>query len=354
MTFLAIAGRLALDPVLGIDRNRHLIFLPTAMLAAFYGGFGPGLSAVVLCTAAIDYFWTQPRFSFNHGANVELALFLMAGIAICGVIESLHKARARADQAKLSREHVLAIVAHDLRNPLNAIKMTSAQLRRTVFDADSLRRRLSTIDRSAVRMEGLIRDIIDATRIEFGELTVILKGERVAPIVQQTLEDFTPLAEERDIELKASAVASELTILCDRERMLQVLANLLGNAFQFTPDRGRIELCAKDLGASVRFDVKDTGPGIKPEYLPHIFERYWTASGQGTGLGLFIAQSLIEAHHGRLWVESAEGQGARFSLSIPRPAETQPQASDVVRDRGRPRLGLRPRLARPRRQGDAG
>jgi two-component system, sensor histidine kinase and response regulator len=128
LTVAVVAGRLALDPWWGQHQNRHLVFLPTAMLAAWLGGFGPGVISSVLCTLAIDYFWTEPRQVLFH-PSFELILFLLVAVAMARLIESLHRARGRADAARDSREQVLAIVAHDLRSPLTTIKASTTLIR---------------------------------------------------------------------------------------------------------------------------------------------------------------------------------------------------------------------------------
>jgi len=284
------------------------------MLAAWLAGSGPGLLSAVLCTFAIDYFWTEPRYVLLH-PSLELLLFLVIAAAMCRLIGSLHAARARADSVRASREQLLAIVAHDLRNPLTTIKTTATLLRRK---PDELLRRLAAIERAADRLDNLIRDLVDSTRAERGELDVTLRDEKLASIVQDIVDMFAPLAREKGIALDADAPQSGALVRCDRDRLLQVLGNLLGNALKFTPEGGRITFRVAERHDEVFFEVSDTGPGIKKEHLPHIFERYWYADRRGTGLGLFIAQSILRAHGTRIAVTSEPGLGATFSFTLPR------------------------------------
>ena len=310
-----------MNPYWGLHSNRHLVFLPTVMVVAWFAGFGPGLLSSALSTAAIAYFWTD-RGDGLVRAVPDLSLFLLIAIAISTLIESLRKARARADAAARSREQLLAVVAHDLRNPLATIKLTVTSLQRRPADEESLPRRLDVIDRSANRMETLIRDLVDATRMEHAGVELAIRDERVESIIRDAVELFSPLVREKALEMTAG-LDVEGVIRCDRDRVLQVLGNLIGNAVRFTPEGGRISLRAIPQEGEVRFEVEDTGPGIRPDHLPHIFERYWTSDQKGSGLGLFIAESIVRAHGGGMGVDAAPGAGARFFFTLPRAPQAQ-------------------------------
>jgi signal transduction histidine kinase len=287
------------------------------MLVAWFGGFGPGLLAAALCTVALAVFWIDPTRHIVQ-TSVDLFLFFVIAVAISALIESLRRARARADAAARAREQVLAVVAHDLRNPLAAIQLTSSSLQANTPDEATLRKRLSAIDRSAVRMDNLIRDLIDVTRIERGEIHLTRRPEPVESIVSETADMFAAITKDRDLTLTTAAPPASVSVACDRERIVQVLGNLIGNAMRFTPGGGRISLHASEQPGGVRFVVEDTGPGIRPTDLSHIFEPYWHTDSKGTGLGLYIAQSLIRGHGSQIEVASELGQGARFSFVLPR------------------------------------
>jgi signal transduction histidine kinase len=322
MTGLVVLGRLSLDESWGRQHGRHLVFLPTVLLAAWLGGFGPGLVSGLMSAVALDYLWTRPE----HGLtlpNPELMLFTFVAIAICALVQSLNLARAHAEAARESRERVLAIVAHDLGNPLSVIKMTSVKLQReggAGAQCAETQRRLRTIDRAASRMEHLIRDLVDATRIEHGQLTLACSREEVEPVVQEVIELFAPLAQDHHIRLQLETVGPPGIVEADRQRLLQVLGNLIDNAIKFTPEGGLITVRTLDQADAIRFQVDDTGPGVTPEHIPHVFERYWKADSKGTGLGLYIAHSIVRAHGGALRVDSPPGSGASFSFSLPRRA----------------------------------
>jgi signal transduction histidine kinase len=320
LTVAVIIARRAVDPWWGLHQNRHLVFLPTVMLSAWLGSFGGGVISAAICTVAIDYYWTEPQYVFFH-PSVELVLFFLVALAMSWLIDSLHRARARADAARSSGEQVLAIVAHDLRSPLATIKVTSQLIRRKPTDPEHLRQKLDTIDRAVDRSDKLIRDLVDATRAEQGELSMVLGHEKVGPIVDEVLDVYGPLAREKNIGLEAPTLSGEMAVRCDRDRLLQVLGNLLSNALKFTPEGGRIRLVVRAEEDSILFEVEDTGTGISAEHLPHIFERYWYADRRGTGLGLFIAQSIMRAHGSRLRVRSEPGVGSTFSFSLRRLAE---------------------------------
>jgi len=323
---LVVGGRLALDPWWGKQNNRHLVLLPTVMLAAWIGGFGPGVVAATLSTIALAFLWADPGHS-SLQESIGPLLFSLISVAVAKVIASLQIARAAAEASRASQKQILAVVAHDLRNPLHTIKMTSSALGHATPDS-TLVGRLRSIDRAVGRMENLIRDLVDANRIEHGELAVAMRDEKVEAIVEDTMDIFAPLASEKGITLEARVDNRELEVRCDKDRLLQVLGNLLGNALRFTPKGGRVALYAESGDDTVRFEVADSGPGILPEHFPHLFEPYWKGDPGGTGLGLFIAQSIVHAHGATLEVKSQHGSGASFFFSLPRrlPSQGLPNA----------------------------
>lgn len=315
LTALMVAGRLALDPVWGRQHNRHLVFLPTVMLAAWVGGFGPGLLSAALSTLALAWFWSDragpPHF------NADLALFLFVAIWICAVIRSLQVARARADAAKRARESLMELVVHDLRNPLTAIRV-AAESMALDEQLDSIRRRTSVITRAAARMEKLVRDLFEATQAERGDLRLSLQPEDTQSIVQEVLDANIPIARERGVALEPDHPADPIAVTCDRAQVLRVLANLIGNAIRFTPGGGRITVRVQAEERLARFSVADTGMGIAPQDLHLVFEQHWKGGGSGAGLGLFIARTIVQAHGGQIGVQSTPHQGTEFWFTIPR------------------------------------
>jgi signal transduction histidine kinase len=318
LALIIIAARVALNPVLGHEHDRHLFLLPAVMLAAWVGGLGPGCVATILCTGALSWLWNARGATAFPVVTLDVVLFFLVGIAVCALIESLRVARSHAESARAARDQLLAIVVHDLGNPLSAIKLAAATLRRNNPAANSGAIVADRIDRSVTRMSRLVHDLRDATQIERGSFTVNATEERVSPILLEVADEFSTSSQARNIRLEATSPSTDTTVRADRDRLAQVLGNLVGNALKFTPPGGRIDLRAEERGDVVLFEVKDTGPGIESEHVDHVFERYWKTRDGGAGLGLFIAEAIVRAHGGSIDVLSVPGFGARFFFTLPR------------------------------------
>jgi signal transduction histidine kinase len=231
----------------------------------------------------------------------------------------------QARQAVRVREQILAIVSHDLRNPLGTILLTTGALSKRPA-ADERRRGLpqavSRIQRAAERMMRLIEDLLDFASIEGGRLAINRQPHEPGPLVEETLASFDSVAQEQRLRLTAEVEAGLPKIYCDRDRILQVLSNLVGNATKATAEGGHIALRVEARGNEILFAVADNGPGIGEDDVKHLFERYWRsdeAHYKGTGLGLAIAGGIVAAHGGRIWAESELGRGATFFFTVPAP-----------------------------------
>ncbi len=227
-----------------------------------------------------------------------------------------------ARAATQARDDMLGVVAHDLRNPLNTITMGSSLALEiiTAYPGEPGRRQLEIIQRSADHMNRLIQDLLDASRVQAGQLALEVAPVRPQTIVEEAFEMLQPLANHAGIQLQADVPADIGHVLVDRQRVLQVLSNLIGNALKFTSRGGRILLSVQREGNTVRFTVSDNGTGIPQDQLPHIFGRFWQARAtdrRGLGLGLSIAKGIIEAHGGEIWAESTEGVGSTFAFKLP-------------------------------------
>jgi signal transduction histidine kinase len=250
-------------------------------------------------------------------ADLEMAEHLArrAGLAIDNA-----RLYGQAQEAVRAREEVVAIVSHDLKNPLNAILMSAGLLRRSSADLVRVHQQADAIERSVHRMRSLVRDLLDLARLEAGRFTLDRQSHAVGPLATEALALLQPLAQQKGLLLEADTMpAATARALCDRERVLQVFSNLVGNAIAFTPQGGRVTVQARANDSEIAFSVADTGPGIPPDEQRLVFDRFWKSrsSRQGTGLGLSIAKGIVEAHGGRIWVESRQGEGALFLFTLP-------------------------------------
>jgi len=229
--------------------------------------------------------------------------------------------RLAASEASVrARDGVLAVVAHDLRNPLSSISMAASLLRKPQVDAERRERYAQTIGRSVQTAERLIRDLLDVARIEAGQLVVETEPLEVEPLLHDVQDVLQLVAREKEIVLEHEAVDGVPPVAGDRDRILQALGNLVGNAIKFTPRGGRITVRARAVRGAAEISVSDTGPGIPPDALPHVFDRFWRGrptERRGLGLGLAIVQGIVTAHHGRVWAESEPGTGSTFRFTIP-------------------------------------
>ncbi|CAA9311605.1 MAG: hypothetical protein AVDCRST_MAG11-1532, partial [uncultured Gemmatimonadaceae bacterium] len=227
-----------------------------------------------------------------------------------------------AQRATHSRDEVLGVVSHDLRNPVSAVAMCARVLLDDPPESAAERRGLlEAISESAEWMQRMIQDLVDVASIEAGRLSVRRRAEPVTEIVRVATSMVELGAAERGIALTTDVAADCPPVHADAERVVQVLTNLLGNALKFTPEGGSVAVRAARRGGEVVLSVADTGPGIPAGDLPHIFDRYWhaqrTARTRGSGLGLAIVRGIVEAHDGRAWAESTVGRGSTFSFTLP-------------------------------------
>ena len=233
--------------------------------------------------------------------------------------ESHQKTKA----ALTTREEFLAIVSHDLRNPLNNISMATQNLLEEPGVVNDVKEIASSIGRSAGEMLRLIEDLLDVERMAVGKLTLHFEEHDVSEIIKEAVEKFKGTAASKGITLEAAPQDVCGYIVCDRSRVMQVLSNLIGNAIKFTPAKGQICVSCQRAGpegGEVRISVSDTGEGIAPKKIKSIFERFSQIHNQdrrGIGLGLYIAKMMIEEHPGRIWVESKLGEGSTFHFTLP-------------------------------------
>jgi signal transduction histidine kinase len=228
-----------------------------------------------------------------------------------------------AKRAIANRDEILGVVAHDLKTPLSTVLLAThvlTNLEQIKLESPSARKQIEVIHRAATRMNRLIGDLLDLANIQAGHLSIERQPTDPRTIVEEALETHTPVAQAKGLELTHEAGVRLASISCDRDRILQVLSNLIDNAIKATPAGGTITIGLHRERDDVVFCVDDTGSGIAPEDLERIFERYWRgdhSGASGTGRGLAIAKGIIEAHGGRLWAESTLGVGSTFKFTIP-------------------------------------
>src|SRR6185437_6546654 len=233
----------------------------------------------------------------------------------------LEEVNRKLQGALHARDEVLSIVAHDLRNPLNSILFAAELLRRQrAGDEGHGSKPALAIHRSALRMNRLIEDLLDVARAEAGAFTVKQHRVPTRQVVADSVDAHSALAASTSVELRIEAADDVPDVWADRDRLLQVFENLIGNALKFTGCGGCVTVGAALRDDEVMFSVSDTGVGISAEDAPHVFDRFWQlrrGERHGAGLGLGIVKSIVEAHGGRVWVVSTPGHGATFFFTIP-------------------------------------
>jgi signal transduction histidine kinase len=237
-------------------------------------------------------------------------------------------ARKQAEEANRTKDEFLATLSHELRTPLNAILGWVQVLRTGKLDAAAGARALETIERNARSQAQLIADLLDVSRIITGKLRLDFKPVELRRIIDSALETVRPAADAKGILLDISIGPLASPVLGDADRLQQVIWNLLSNAIKFTPRAGRVEVRLREEGGNAVIRVSDSGIGIRPDFLPYVFDRFRQAEGSitrthgGLGLGLSIVRHLIELHGGTAEVESTgEGEGAIFTVRLPLRAE---------------------------------
>jgi signal transduction histidine kinase/FixJ family two-component response regulator len=229
-----------------------------------------------------------------------------------------------AQEALRARDRILGIVAHDLRNPLNTMAMGIDLLLEHAMASEMRVQHLHTIRRTADRMNRLIQDLLDVSRLEGDGLQLHKEHLDALRLAREAVELNGMIAAAKEQTLVCETEDLRLHIEADYDRVLRVLQNLIDNAVKFTPRRGSITVRVEPGDGDVFFSVTDTGPGIPPEQIPHIFQPFWQlgrSGPHGAGLGLAIARGLVEAHGGRIWAESKPGIGTTLCFTLPLAAE---------------------------------
>ncbi len=237
--------------------------------------------------------------------------------------EAEQHARSEAETANKLKDEFVSVISHELRTPLNAMLGWTSMLQGGSLDASTSARALQSIQDNATRQVRLVEELLDFSRLKSGRMPLDIEAIDLRSMLRDVVESIVPVAAANGVELDVSPVP-DVRIRGDSRRLEQVLLNVLANAVKFTPRGGRVTGVARVLDDHVEISVTDTGAGIDPEFLPHVFERFSQAdhtSGRrlgGVGLGLSIARELVEAHKGRITASSAgAGQGSTFVVTLP-------------------------------------
>lgn len=380
------------NPVLG-ESVPYLQFFPAVMIAAWYGGVGPGLLATFLSALLADFLFLSPRYSLglsDAGQALSMAFFVAIGATISGLCEALHSSRRQAEDAALElrqllqeretillaleqerkrlealseqvqtqyeemavqaeemqlqneellvqeqqRTNFLAMLAHELRNPLTPIVAAAEILDTRGLTDPNLERQREVIARQAGHLSRMVDDLLDVSRVTLGKIALRPEPVEVAAMVEQALQICQALIEERRHELRVTLPRSTLRVEADPTRLVQILCNLLNNAARYTPAGGRIHLSICNEASNAVIRVTDNGQGIAPEMLPRVFDLFTQADQSaerphgGLGVGLTLVRSLVEQHGGKVEAKS-EGIGKGSELIVSLPALTTTSESEA-------------------------
>jgi signal transduction histidine kinase len=334
----AFAARLILEPILG-EVAPLLLFSLAVVVASWYGGLGPGLVATLAGVFIGDFFFIEPLYTFHIAGRTlarqtELGLFIVTGTLVSVLnqqrITSEEKrqqllirerdAREAAEAANQHKDVFIAMVSHELRSPLNAILGWAVLLCGGQLDQAEMNQAAKTIERNARVQMRLIDDLLDVSRIMSGKLHLVPEPVKLGPVVEAAADVIRPTAEAKGVQLCVALSPTADQVMGDQTRLQQVVWNLLSNAVKFTPSGGRVDVSLDRLESMAQITVHDTGKGISPQFLPHVFDRFSQADGKsgGLGLGLAITKSLVTLHGGAIEASSdGEGLGTTFKVFVP-------------------------------------
>jgi signal transduction histidine kinase len=336
-----LAMLVALVVRLSLHQTPYFLFLPAVMVASWYGGRTGGLIATLTSMVLIDYYVLEPQFSllartWQDGALLALFGLVSASVALLtssrrdavaqreAALRDAEAARQHAEMSSRLKDQFLATLSHELRTPLNAVLGWTSVLMSGRIESRKVPAALATIHRNAQAQKQLVDDLLDTSAIVSGRLRLEPAPIDLADVARSAVDAVRLSIEARNHQLVQRL--EPVQTVGDATRLRQVIWNLLSNAVKFTPESGTIELILSSSENEARIVVRDNGRGISPDFLPHVFDPFRQADSSitrvsgGLGLGLALVRHLVEAHGGRVWVESdGVGQGTAFTVCLPIP-----------------------------------
>ena len=335
----------------GISFDTTSLIILTMIASAWYGGLGPGLLVALLFEGTLDYYAGVPRVTPRFYVVMFNRVVLFASVVVFAsarraaelrlrgkrerLAEALDReraARAEAEAANRLKNEFLATVSHELRTPLNAILGWAATLNRHAVDEQTARRAIEAIERNGQAQARIIDDLLDFSSIVKGRLNIRPQPVALAAIVQEAIETVRLSIAAKAIVLETSLDA-DVVVPGDPDRLRQIAWNLLSNAVKVTPSGGRIQVRLARAGSGIELQVRDTGTGIDPAFLPYVFDPFrqedssMTRPHGGLGLGLAIVRHIAELHGGTISAESPGlDQGAVFTLRLPLAGQATPNS----------------------------
>ena len=317
---LAVLVTALLPPM---EQSPSTLFFAAVAVSAWYGGLGPGLLATGLSLLALDYFFVPPVYELGVGVadGVRLGLFALVSVLISSLDEARRRLEETLQEQNRHKEEFLAVLAHELRTPLSACLQSVEILRLRGTDAATVEQARQIMQRQLQTMTRLTNDLLDVGRLRLGKLRLCKESVDLVSAVDRAVQSARPLIDSRGHRLEVSVPPSALCLEADPTRLEQVIVNLLENAAKYTPPKGCIWLSVGRSDNTVCLRVKDTGVGLAPEVLPHIFDRFAqveSGSQGGLGIGLSLVRDLVELHGGTLTASSkGPGGGSEFTVRLP-------------------------------------
>jgi signal transduction histidine kinase len=311
------------------ELNLRLLLLAGVMFSSWFGGWGPGLLTTIIAGLAVAYSYAPFGGFLSVDHFVRLIEFMIVALLITFLNERRRRAQRRAELAQLDAENAnrakdefLATVSHELRTPLTSLLGWAKLLQSDWVDKSLRVRALEAIERNARKQQELIEDLLDVSRVNAGYLRLDTHPLDLAEVIDAAIDVVRPALGARGLRLQTVMPHKSRRVTGDGRRLQQVLWNILSNAVKFTPEGGVIEVELEYTRLHARISVRDSGSGIDPELLPHVFERFRQGDVSkkrhgGLGLGLAIARDLVHLHGGTIEVRNAKQGGAEFSIQLP-------------------------------------